>query len=406
MTQSSVAGLYAELAPDALAELYAEHAPAARRAALGLVRPDDADDVVSESFTRILGAVRSGRAAPERFRPYLMATVRHEAARTHRDGARLTVVADPDPPAAGAADEPVLDADEASRVREAYATLPPRWQAVLRATEVDGRSARELAEEFGTTPDGVAQLAARARDRLRRAYLAAHAPCKPHADALAARARGQLGPRRSRTLDAHLAGCGRCRSASGDLAAINSRLGVIIGPVTALALAATAKAARRGLSWAHPAAWTAAAASLVVAGGVLPLTLATPPHGGGAVRGAGHAATGPVQARPAAAQVQAQVPYQARHARPPAPVPSTAGQVVTGVTQAAGQAVTSTGQAAGTAVTGVASAAGQAVTPLSPAIGQAVAGTGSAAGAAVSGITSTAGQLGGTVGGVVSSLGL
>lgn len=420
--------------PDAsLAELYEQHAPAARRAALRLAPPGEADDLVAESFTRIIGAMASGRAAPEQFRPYLLATVRNEAYRKGTQRARLVPVPDPEPAPAPAADTAVLDADEAGRVRAAFTGLQPRWRDVLWATEVEDLGPSKLAARFGTTPDGVAQLAARAREGLRQAYLAAHAPCKAYAGLLAASARGTLGPRRAVRLDAHLASCGRCRVAAGELASINSRLGVLIGPA-ALALAATAaKAARRGLPWLHPAAWTAAAVT-VVSAGVLPLTLTSPPHGGGGAPGTGGAAAGPVAARPAAAAAPAA--YQARHARPggpggaaPAPAAApvtaghaaggltsgtagTAGQAVSGVTGTAGQAVAGAGSQAGQAVTGITGAAGQAVGQVAPAAGQLVTGAGQAAGGAVSGLSGTAGQaasqagqqVAGTVQGVLGGL--
>lgn len=291
--------------PDAeLAGLWAEHAPAARRAALRAAPAADADDLVAESFTRILGAVRSGRDVPEDFRPYWAATVRHEAARAGRHRARLVPVPDPEPAPGPGADQPVLDAAEAALVRQAYRCLPARWQEVLWAAEVDRVPPRVLAGRMGLTADAVAQLAARAREGLRQAYLAVHAPCPDFADALAARVRGQLGPRRLARLDAHLASCGRCQVASGELAALNARLGQVLAP--AVLAAVLGRAARR--SWWHPAAWTAGAASVAAAAAVvvLPLHPGPPSHV--------PAPPGRVQAAPARPVSRPAVHDPARHA--------------------------------------------------------------------------------------------
>lgn len=47
--------------------------------------------------------------------------------------------------------------------RRAFLSLPARWRAVLWQTEVEGRTPAELAPAAGMTPNGVAQLAWRAR---------------------------------------------------------------------------------------------------------------------------------------------------------------------------------------------------------------------------------------------------
>jgi DNA-directed RNA polymerase specialized sigma24 family protein len=56
----------------AFEELFAEHADSARRLAVILAGPDVADDLVSESFTRVLGLLRNGRGPTSNFRAYPM----------------------------------------------------------------------------------------------------------------------------------------------------------------------------------------------------------------------------------------------------------------------------------------------------------------------------------------------
>lgn len=152
------------------AALWAEHQPAARRAAMALVPPDAADDIVAEAFARVMAA-RARQGAPRQFRPYLLAAVRNLAidwlARRYRE------VPTADPQSRGhapGADGQVVRAEELATVGRAFDSLPPRWRAVLWQTEVEGRRPAELAQEAGMTPNAVAQLAGRARAGLAQAW--------------------------------------------------------------------------------------------------------------------------------------------------------------------------------------------------------------------------------------------
>jgi DNA-directed RNA polymerase specialized sigma24 family protein len=75
-------------------ELYVEHAPAARRVALSMVRRDVADDIVAEAFTRVLGAIRAGGGPGLAFRAYLLTAVRNTANDWLRASRRTTVLGD------------------------------------------------------------------------------------------------------------------------------------------------------------------------------------------------------------------------------------------------------------------------------------------------------------------------
>jgi RNA polymerase sigma factor (sigma-70 family) len=419
---------YDAVMPDAsLAELYAEHAPAARRLALSLAPPHEADDLVAESFTRVISAMQRGRE-PQAFRPYLMTTVRHQAADSARGRHRLVPVPDPEPPAAPSAAELAGRRDEAARARAAYATLPERWQAVLWATEVEGKRPAQLAGQFGMSANSVAQLAVRAREGLREAYLAVHIgphvpePCRSWTSLLPASARDTLPARQRAKLDGHLRRCARCAALSGELEMLNTGLGELIGPAV---LAGSAAAGRKLLSSVISAAHRpalAAVGAVALAGGLgtLQLTMpapgaSPPPH---SVVRAGSSSV-PVPARS----------YAPKHAR------TSGGSAGSSAAVAAAPAVTAPGSPAttaagsggrhaaqaspagqlGDAVSGVTGAAGQAVGAAVPAAapaGQLVAGTGAALGSDVNAVTGSAGQLAagtvpavtGTVSGVLGGL--
>ena len=298
------------MAPQDLAELYAEHAPGARRLAASLAPADQVDDLVAESFTRVIAAVNRG-GRPERFRPYLMATVRNTARRRPAGRHRVVPCPDPEPPPAPGAGEEAERADEALRVMAALGALPGRWRAVLWATAVEDRKPAELAAAWGMTPGAVAQLAARAREGLRRTWLQSHVGqvpdgCRRHAALLGRATRGRL-PRRDRvTLDAHLAGCAPCRELAAELAALNARLGVILTP------AALALAARRLLRCLHHPAALASATVAAVTLAALPYvsparSLPTPPAR------AAPQATAPALRAAAPPPAAARSTYQSRH---------------------------------------------------------------------------------------------
>ena len=155
---------------EAYGELYRRHYPAARAAAHALTHNrSDIDDVISEAFARVLRASRSGGGPDVSFRPYLMAAVRnvfYDRVRCNRelpsdeliDGINVALV-DGD-----------NDREDCAFATAAFAALPERWRRVLWHTEVEGRSAVEMAVLLGLAPNAVAALAYRAREGLRQAY--------------------------------------------------------------------------------------------------------------------------------------------------------------------------------------------------------------------------------------------
>jgi RNA polymerase sigma factor (sigma-70 family) len=134
------------------------------RVALALVPAGDAEDIVSEAFTRVYAAAVAGGGPAGAFRPYLLAAVRN-LARDYHDARRRRASALADPRAAvvpGAGELAAL-AEERRMLARAFARLPARWRAVLWQTEVEERTPAELASASGMTANAVSQLAVRAR---------------------------------------------------------------------------------------------------------------------------------------------------------------------------------------------------------------------------------------------------
>lgn len=218
----------------AYAALYERHRSAALAAARCLTRSaSDADDVVSESFARVLNVLRVGKGPLSAFRPYLMTVVRntvYERTRRSRETPSDLIGDKADPAASDAADR---DA-EARIAREAFESLPERWQLILWHTEVEGRSPAEVAPLLGLAPNSVAALAYRAREGLRQAYLQAHvsaqsdSECRGYGATFGAYIRDSLPARERVAVDAHLGECAPCRLVLDELRPTNERLRVLL----------------------------------------------------------------------------------------------------------------------------------------------------------------------------------
>src|SRR3984957_10793247 len=124
----------------AYGELYRRHAGAARSLARQLVRgPAEVDDVVAETFSRVLDLMRRGGGPQDAFRPYLLTAVRRGAYDRYR-GERLSVVTDeieafdPGQPFI----DPAVAGLERSLIARAFLSLPERWRAGLLHTGVEG----------------------------------------------------------------------------------------------------------------------------------------------------------------------------------------------------------------------------------------------------------------------------
>ncbi|MEJ3742037.1 sigma-70 family RNA polymerase sigma factor [Actinomycetes bacterium KLBMP 9797] len=152
--------------------LYTRHAAAARRLAYTFVRcPADADDLVAETFAKVLAVLRAGRGPHAAFRAYLHTTLRHVRYDRVRRDQPLEFTDDLSRYEQGVPfhDTTVAHLERVHAAR-AFAKLPERWRTVLWHTEIEGEPLARVAPLLGLTPGGVAALAYRARERLREIY--------------------------------------------------------------------------------------------------------------------------------------------------------------------------------------------------------------------------------------------
>lgn len=223
--------------------LYERHVGAARKVAAQYTNTvTDIDDVVSESFSRVLRALQRGDGPDLAFRAYLFTIVRRTGMDIIDKAIRTKPRDDMSPyeSAIGyeaSSDEPALDEFEHGVVADAFKSLPERWQAVLWYTEVEKKNPKEIAPLLGLSANGVAALAYRAREALRQAYLQQHLNTSETKDCLAANAqlgayvRGGLSKREHAKVDAHVQACDACRALVAELADVNRGMRGIIAPL-------------------------------------------------------------------------------------------------------------------------------------------------------------------------------
>jgi RNA polymerase sigma factor (sigma-70 family) len=218
--------------------LYERHSPRALRLARQISGGEaDADDIVAETFAKVLAAIKGGAGPTEVFLPYLLTSVRR-VAYDHVRELRTQIPTDDDELADRA--EPIDDPAEASLdrnlVARAFDSLPERWAAVLWLAEVEDARPAEVALLLGISANSVASLRYRAREGLRQAYLQMHVSharreCQPVAAMLGGYVRGALSRRDARQVDEHLSHCTDCEAARGELDAINGSMRGVLAPV-------------------------------------------------------------------------------------------------------------------------------------------------------------------------------
>lgn len=223
----------------AFGPLYERHVAAATRRARRFARcRAEADELVSDSFLRLLEILLAGGGPMESFRAYLLTTITRLACTRSRQEQREWPMEDPPVDAAVLAGqgstsfqdyglEGRLDRMLALR---AYERLSPTAQQVLWYTEVLAMSPADIAPLLKIRADAVSSRAYRARDDLRIAFLSAHvdstrlAPrCTRTVDRLSRWTRKAVCHSRRR-VEQHLDGCPSCRSLAAELAAVNTTL--------------------------------------------------------------------------------------------------------------------------------------------------------------------------------------
>ncbi len=262
--------------------LFERHRQAAARLAGHLVPGPDADDLVAESFIRVLGVLQAGKGPDEFFRAYLLSSIR----RLHLDrirGNKRVRSTDDESELDRAVEfiDPATMQFERGAAAEAFGSLPERWQLVLWHLDVEGQKPADIAPMLGMSANGVSALVYRAREGLRQAYLQGHlAPtlhegCRKTTGQLGAYVRKGLSTRDTHAVENHLDGCSRCTGLYLELSEVNSNLSGVLGPVVLGSAAAGYIAATTAAVGVGTALGLSGAAAQVVRVVAVPVKAAT-----------------------------------------------------------------------------------------------------------------------------------
>jgi DNA-directed RNA polymerase specialized sigma24 family protein len=220
--------------------LQQRHTPAARILARQLVAsPDEAEEVLSETFTRLHDVLRRGDGPVESLRPYLLTAVRRVALE-RRSGEHPG-------PAAGQAEIPNLGEPlftdpaaaelESAPLARAYASLPQRLRAAAWHIVIERTDPAEAATILGLTEAGVAEFPEQLRATLSQAYLElylsslAREDCKAEAGQLGLHLDGATRGLDERTVQRHLRGCRECRAVAIELTGLDRSLRRTVAPI-------------------------------------------------------------------------------------------------------------------------------------------------------------------------------
>lgn len=226
----------------AYAELWQRHQSAAVSVAGAFTSSIDSEDLVSEAYAQILVVLqRGGGPNHSAFRPYLYTVIRNLARRW--GAAQREVTVDELPESSDDSDtlDAQLDSLDQGMVRQAFRSLPPRWQEVLWYTEVEQTPPAEIAQLLGIGANGVSALAYRAREGLRQQWLQGHVTdvlkkgeCAWALDRMGEYSRSRLTKRNTARMEKHLDGCSSCLDVSLEVNTISDQLaGALIPAVLA-----------------------------------------------------------------------------------------------------------------------------------------------------------------------------
>lgn len=267
----------------AYGRLYQRHVDAAHRLARQVTHSrSEAEDVVSESFAKILTLLSQGQGPTDAFRAYVLTAVRHTAYDKSRKQRKQQPTDDMDTvphlDLSQPFGDPAVEDEDRASIAAAFARLPQRWQMVLWHVEIEGETPATVAPLLGMTPNSVSALAYRAREGLKQQYLQVHLmrlgdadqACRTVIDRLGAWTRDGLSKRDMNVVNRHMEDCVRCGGLAAELVELNGTLKVAVAPVILGSGAAGYVAVSSGVVGTvvgtvrtHPKKATAASAALM-----------------------------------------------------------------------------------------------------------------------------------------------
>lgn len=209
----------------ALAAVLRRHAPSVHRFGLKMCRdPDDAKDVLQDTLLAAARGARDFRGGSS-LSTWLYTIARSFCIKKRRRSEPPHASLDDDDAVQlasplSAPDEAAADREIGASLQAAIAALQPQYREVLLLRDVEGLSAKEVAEVVGIGVDAVKSRLHRARMMVRARMaplltpnLEPRAATCPDITAILSRyLEGEIGPQQCKEMDRHIAGCARCRA--------------------------------------------------------------------------------------------------------------------------------------------------------------------------------------------------
>ena len=202
----------------AFGEMYARHREPALAQALLMTRDrGKAEDLVSETFTRVLRALSNGNGPTDSVLGYVLISLRSEAIRTNLvDAGTVAVAPDVLTELFDEPEEPAVESlGERDQIGRAFGMLAEDTRRVLWLLDVEGVTAEAASEHLGMQAGAVRVIAHRGRKKLAAAYLQQYVEtrrpdCADTARLLGEHVRGELGKRDTARVEQHLPECPEC----------------------------------------------------------------------------------------------------------------------------------------------------------------------------------------------------
>jgi len=207
-----------------------------------------AEDLVAEAHFRVWRRMRAGHAV-DNVPAYLMTTVRNLAAGLGRarkeiardwhelpDGAANEAVGAIGAIGTAQAQDPEQRASHVDLLARLLKELPGRWASALWYAEVEDLPLEAVGARIGASANTAGVVLARARERLRQAFLQEQpgnplsADCEQYWKHMAAIVRGTASDRRNKLVLEHAEDCDDCRARLLALTETNERLPILLGP--------------------------------------------------------------------------------------------------------------------------------------------------------------------------------
>ncbi|MEV7973746.1 sigma-70 family RNA polymerase sigma factor [Cellulomonas sp. NPDC089187] len=201
--------------------IYRRHADWALGVATTMLGPDDAEDVVSETFAALLATLRRGHGPEGPVRAYLRTALRHQVHRRLKPTDHVLPVEDlaavvdiGDRLVIPPLDDAVVDREDRTRASRAFQGLPATERRVLELVELQGMTYKEAAAELDVPVTTLGRMVYNARQALFDRWVAEHLATAddshPGALELARYTTGTAPIRLRRRVGQHLADCPAC----------------------------------------------------------------------------------------------------------------------------------------------------------------------------------------------------